>query len=103
MPPRRTPNTIALQLLDCVEEKGEATKWDLIKVLGNDTQFGLWVADFLIPEKVLVERREGWNYFFSKTERGELFHKLLKSGNLIKIFNRVSGRRLKRSHEEDGS
>jgi hypothetical protein len=29
------------------------------------------------------------------TERGYLFHRLLKSGNMIKIFNRVSGRRLK--------
>ena len=90
-PAWRTPDAIALEILDCVEEKGEATKWDLIKVLGNDTQFGLWVDDFLIPEKVLEERRESRNYFFSKTERGELFHKLLQSGNLIKIFNRVSG------------
>ena len=95
MAPRRTPDVIALEILDCVEEKGEATKWDLIKVLGNDTQFRLWVDGFLVPEKVLAERREGRNYFFSKTKRGELFHRLLKSGNLIKIFNRVSGRRLK--------
>ena len=95
MAPRRTPEVIALEILDCVEEKGEATKWDLIKVLGNDTQFRLWVDSFLVPEKVLAERRGGRNYFFSKTERGELFHRLLKSGNLIKIFNRVSGRRLK--------
>jgi hypothetical protein len=34
--PRRTPDVIALQLLGCVEERGEATKWDLIKVLGNE-------------------------------------------------------------------
>ena len=29
----------AVEQLDCVSEKGEATKWDLIKVLGNDAQF----------------------------------------------------------------
>ena len=92
---RRTPDTIALELLDCVEENGEATKWDLIKVLGNESQFKIWIEDFFLPEKVLVERRESRRYFYAKTERGELFHRLLKSGNLIKLFNRVSGRRLK--------
>jgi hypothetical protein len=95
VPPRRTPDTIALQLLECVEERGEATKWDLIKVLGNEAQFKIWVEDFLLPERVLVERREGRNYFYTMTERGELLHRLLRSGNLIKIFRRVSGRRLR--------
>jgi len=78
-----------------VAENGEATKWDLIKVLGNDAQFSIWVEDFLLPEEVLTERREGRNYFYTLTERGKLFHRLLKSGNMIKLFNRVSGRRLK--------
>lgn len=92
---RRTPDTIALELLDCVAEKGEATKWDLIKVLGNDAQFKKWVEDFMLPEKVLAERRDGRNYYYTKTERGEQFHRLLRSGNLIRLFNRVSGRRLR--------
>ena len=92
---RRTPDAIALQLLECVEERGEATKWDLIKVLGNEAQFKTWIEDFLLPEGVLEERREGRHYFYRKTERGELFHRLLKSGNLIKIFRRVSGGRLR--------
>jgi predicted transcriptional regulator len=92
---RRTPDTIALELLDCVAEKGEATKWDLIKVLGNDAQFRKWIEEFFLPEGVLDERREGRNYFYTMTERGELFHRLLKSGNLIKLFNRVSGGRLR--------
>ena len=29
----------AVKQLDCVSEKGEATKWDLIKMMGNDAQF----------------------------------------------------------------
>ena len=95
MAPRRTPDTIALQLLECVEEGGEATKWDLIKVLGNEAQFKAWIEDFLLPEKVLVERRRGRHYYYTMTERGELFHRLLKSGNMIKVFRRVSGRRLR--------
>jgi predicted transcriptional regulator len=92
---RRSPDTIALELLDCVAEKGEASKWDLIKVLGNDAQFKKWIDWFFLPEGVLKERREGRNYFYTITERGELFHKLLESGNLIKLFNRVSGGRLR--------
>ena len=95
MASRRSPETIALELLDCIDEKREATKWDLIKVLGNETQFRIWIEKFLLHEKVIVERREGAHYYYKKTERGKLFHKLLKSGNLIRLFNSVSGRRLK--------
>ena len=95
MASRRSPDTIALELLNCIEEKGEATKWDLIKVLGNETQFRMWIEEFFIPGRVIAERREGGHYYYKKTERGELFHKLLKSGNIIKLFNRVSGRRLR--------
>ena len=95
MSERRTPDAIALELLDCVAEKGEATKWDLVKVLGNDAQFRKWIDGFFLPEGVLKERREGRNYFYTMTERGELFHRLLKSGNVIKLFSRVSGRRLR--------
>ena len=95
MASRRSPDTIALDLLDCIDEKKEATKWDLIKVLGNETQFRIWIEEFFLREKVIVERREGAHHYYKKTERGELFHKLLKSGNLIKLFNSVSGRRLR--------
>jgi hypothetical protein len=48
-----------------------------------------------LPEGVLEERREGRHYFYTMTERGELLHRLLKSGNLIKIFRRESGGRLR--------
>jgi len=92
---RRSPDAIALELLDCIEEKGEVTKWDLIKVLGNETQFRIWIEEFFLREKVLLERREGGHYYYKKTERGELFHRLLKSGNLVKLFSSVSGRRLR--------
>lgn len=92
---RRSPDTIALELLNCLEEKGEATKWDLIKILGNEAQFKIWIENFFLPEKVLEERREGRHYFYKKTERGQVFHKLLKSWDLIRLFSRVSGRRLR--------
>jgi len=86
---------IALEILDCVEDNKEATKWDLIKVLGNEAQFGVWIERFFLVDKILEERREGRNYFFGKTERGELLHKLLKSGYMIRILGRVSGKKLR--------
>jgi predicted transcriptional regulator len=92
---RRSPNTIALDLLDCIEKKGEATKWDLIKVLGNETQFRIWIEEFFIREKVIIERRESGHYYYRRTERGKLFHRLLKSGSLVKLFSSISGRRLR--------
>jgi predicted transcriptional regulator len=92
---RRSPDKIAFELLNCIDEKREATKWDLIKVLGNETQFRIWIEEFFLREKVIVERREGAHYYYRKTERGELFHRLLKSGNLVKLFGSVSGRRLR--------
>lgn len=94
--PRRSPSTIALNLFDCINEKGEATRWDLIKILGNTEQFRLWVEDFLLKEKLVEERRESKRYFYKKTETGELFHKLLKNGKIMKAFLRVSGKRLRK-------
>lgn len=93
---RRSPNFIALELLNCIKEKGEATKWDLVKVLGNENQFRIWITEFFLREKVIVERREGGHYYYKKTDRGELFHELLKSGNLVKLFASLSGRRLRK-------
>ena len=58
-------------------------------------RFRIWIEEFFLREKVIVERREGEHYFYKKTERGELFHKLLKSGNLIKLFSSISGRKLR--------
>jgi hypothetical protein len=88
---------IALDLLNCVEAKGEATKWDLVKILGTDAQFHLWIERFFLPEHVFRERRDGRRYYYAMTERGALFHHLLKHGNLLHLLNRVSGKRLRSS------
>ena len=95
MPPRRTPALIALELLDCVDANVEASKWDLVKVLGNEAQFGVWVQRFFLIDEILIERRDGRNYYYKKTERGELLHKLLRSGFMIRVFSRVSGKKLR--------
>ena len=67
---RREPSLIALQLLDCIGEKGGATRWDLIKVLGNTSQFHHWVEDFLIRDGFVEEREESGGRHYVKTEAG---------------------------------
>ena len=95
MAPRRSPNVIALEILNCIDEKGKASKWDIIKILGNEAQFRKWIDDFFLVEGVLVESREGRYYAYEKTERGEQFHQFLKQGNIIRLFSRISGKRLR--------
>jgi phosphoribosyl-AMP cyclohydrolase len=94
--PRRTASKIALDILDVIEQKGEATKWDLLKIVGNSQQFKHWMEDFFLKEGIVEERVETRYFFYFKTDRGDLFHKLLKSGNMIDLINRVSGKRLRR-------
>ena len=43
----------AIELPSCAGEKGEAAKWDLIKVLGNETQWTIWIEEFFLCEGVL--------------------------------------------------
>ena len=96
--PRRAPTRIALELLDCIDKKaGKATKWDLIKILGNESQFRHWVTEFLMKDRFIEEIRESDHTFYRKTENGEFFHTLLKNGKIVQALLRVSGRRLRRS------
>jgi predicted transcriptional regulator len=93
---RRSPDIIALEILNCIDEKGKASKWDIVKILGNEAQFKKWIDDFFLMEGILVETKKGRNYSYVKTERGNLLHQFLKQGNIIKIFSRLSGKRLRR-------
>jgi hypothetical protein len=87
---------IALELLNCIDEEGgKASKWSLIKVLGNEAQFRYWVEDFLIKDRFIEEVIESNRSFYSKSKNGELFHHLLKNGNVMQAFLKVSGKRLK--------
>jgi predicted transcriptional regulator len=95
---RRKPARIALELLDCIDErKGKASKWDLIKVVGTESQFHYWVEEFLLRDKFVDEKRKSNRYYYKKTETGELLHKLLKNGKILNAMLRVSGKRLRRN------
>jgi hypothetical protein len=96
--PRRKPSIIALDLLNCIDQNnGKASKWDLIKILGNESQFRHWITEFLMKDKFIEEIKESNRTFYRKTESGEFFHKLLKNGKIVQALLRVSGRRLRRS------
>jgi len=95
--PRRTPARIALELFDCIDERnGKASKWDLIKVVGTESQFHYWIEEFLLRDKFVEEQRKSNRYFYRKTEAGELLHRLLKNGKIMHALLRVSGKRLRR-------
>jgi len=93
---RRKPSEIVLEILDCIDEKGEATRWDLTKILGTTWQFHHWIEDFLLKDKFIKERKEKNHYFYSTTALGVQFYELLKNGKLLKAFIKVSGKRLRR-------
>jgi predicted transcriptional regulator len=94
---RRKPARIALELLDCIDKnQGKASKWDLITVVGTESQFHYWVEEFLLRDKFVDEQRKSNRYYYRKTEAGELLHKLLRNGKIMQALLRVSGKRLRR-------
>ncbi|MCX6653517.1 MAG: hypothetical protein NTY03_00190 [Candidatus Bathyarchaeota archaeon] len=94
---RRRPSEIALALFNCIDaESGRASKWGLIKILGNESQFHYWVEEFLIQERFIEEKIESNRSFYLKTANGELFHRLLKNGNIMMALLKVSGKKLRR-------
>jgi hypothetical protein len=96
LPSRRAPARIALELLDCIDGKnGKASKWDLIKIVGTESQFHYWVEEFLLKDKFVEEQAEFIHFFYRKTEAGELLQQLLKNGRIMKALLRVSGRKLR--------
>jgi predicted transcriptional regulator len=93
----RRPSEIALQLLDLIDKEGKASKWELTKILGNTAQFRHWIDDFLLKDGHLKEIQEGRVTYYRLTKRGNLFHRLLKNGNVMRSFLRISGKRLSRT------
>ncbi|MFX0199615.1 MAG: hypothetical protein ACFFCW_26125 [Candidatus Hodarchaeota archaeon] len=92
----RDPIEIAYQLLKFIEMNNKATRWDLIKILGNTRQFHHWIEGFLLKDRFLVEEKEDNTFYYSLTTNGELLLKLLRNGALMRSIVRLSGKRLRR-------
>ncbi len=93
---RRRPTEIALEILECIDEKGKATKWELLKILGTGWQFQHWMEEFLLKERFIEERKENNHYFYTKTEMGTQLHELLRNGKMLKVLIQLSGKNLRR-------
>ena len=93
---RRRPAEITYKLLKCISDDGEATKWDLTKIVGTTSQFDGYVSEYLINYGFVSERQEGRYYFYSLTKLGEELYSLLKKDKLFKAVLKISGKRLSR-------
>jgi len=90
------PPLKALEFLRAIERNnGKASKWELIKIAGNEAAFRRWITNFLLHHKFLEEFKEARVTFFRKTKRGERFHELLKDWQIVAAFKRLSGKRLR--------
>ncbi len=96
MPAPRSPVEIAYEIMKHVKENDGASRWDLIKILGNTRQFRHWVTDFLVQDGFLEEHSEGGNYTYTVTESGAILYRLLQKGNLMSSIFKLSGKRLRR-------
>ena len=95
--PRRKPARIALELLNCIDENnGKASKWDLIKVVGTESQFHYWIEEFLLRDRFIEGQSKANRHYYKKTETGELLHRLLRNGKILLAFLKISGKRLRR-------
>lgn len=90
------PPLKCLEFLEAIQRKnGKASKWDLIKLAGNEAAFRRWITNFLQHHKFLEEYKEGKVTLFRKTEKGERLHGLLRDYQIVAAFKRLSGKRLR--------
>ena len=93
---RRDATTKALEFLNGIEKNGgKASKWDLIKIAGNEAAFRRWIPHFFLKHNFLEESKEGRKTLFRKTDAGEKFHQMLRDWHFVIAFKRLSGKRLK--------
>jgi predicted transcriptional regulator len=92
----RSPVEIAYEIMKHIKDNGGASRWDLIKILGNTRQFHHWVTDFLVQDGFLKEHNDGNSYTYTLTESGAMLYRLLQKGNVMSSIFKLGGRRLRR-------
>ena len=95
----RTPVEIRYELLSLINKKGKALKYELIKNLGSEVAFRRWFDHCFVPHKIVecIQEQSGNRTFtyYRKTKNGELLHETLKNRQVIAVWLRISGKRLK--------
>lgn len=92
----RSPVEIAYEIMKHVSDNDGASRWDLIKILGNTRQFHHWVSDFLVQDGFLMEHNDGNSYMYTLTDSGAMLYRLLQKGNMMNSILRLSGKKLRR-------
>jgi len=93
----RSPVEIAYEIMKHVKDGDGASRWDLIKILGNTRQFRHWVTDFLVQDGFIKEHSDGNSYRYTLTESGAMLYRLLQKGNMMNSIFKLSGKRLRRA------
>jgi len=87
---------ICFKILSVLNSQGKVLKWELIKILGNETAFRRWLDNNLIRYGLVKcdEEKIGKREFryYMKTRRGEILHKLLLDYSIVKATRRIIGR-----------
>jgi predicted transcriptional regulator len=89
----RTPVEIAYEILRYIKEN-DASKWDLVKIVGNNRQFDHWVTGFLIEDGFVIVPDNDSEYY-RLSDNGDILFSLLKKGNLMNSLFKLSGSRLR--------
>jgi len=93
----RSPVEIAYEIMKHVKDGDGASRWNLIKILGNTRQFRHWVTDFLVQDGFIKEHSDGNSYRYTLTESGAMLYRLLQKGNMMNSIFKLSGKRLRRA------
>ena len=89
----RTPVEIAYEIIRFIKEN-DASKWDLVRIVGNNRQFDHWVTGFLVEDGFVLPPNSG-SEFYRLSDNGKVLFSLLKKGNLMNSIFKLSGRRLR--------
>jgi len=73
----------------------DASKWDLIKIVGNNRQFDHWVTGFLVSDG-FIKTPGAESEYYVLSSNGEVLLSLLKKGNLMNSIFKLSGKRLRK-------
>lgn len=85
-----------LRFLRAIDSQGgQAGRWDLIKVAGNEAAFKRWVDDYFLEHHFLEKVEKDGKTTYVKTQRGRVFQSLLEDYGYVTAFKQVSGRKLR--------
>ena len=93
--PRRRPAEITFKIIKFIRDQPETKKTDLIYIVGNEVQYKSYIEDTLIKDGYITEKKEDRRYFYQITDKGEELFQLLKKDYLMKMFLKISGKRLR--------